>query len=252
MKKALTVAILATAGIAASANANLIAYWNFNNSTPGTTGGLGTLAPAGFNANQGAGTLTTNFSVNTVAGSASANNGDLGTFGGTAANALAPDDTTSTGNVGGALALRTGNGLSGSQTNNGKWVQFNVSTVGIVSSLAVTYVTQRTGTGFTSQQWQFSTDGVNFTNLALINTIQGSSPGFVLNSAVLQTVSITNAAAYGVANLRIRVIFDGAASNAFGGNNRLDNVQINGTIPTPGSLALVGVAGLMAARRRRA
>jgi len=47
-----------------------------------------------------------------------------------------------------------------------------------------------------------------------------------------------------------RITYDGATGG--GGNARVDNLQINGTlIPAPGSVALIGLAGLMAGRRRR-
>ena len=45
----------------------------------------------------------------------------------------------------------------------------------------------------------------------------------------------------------IKVIGVGGA-----GNNRWDNIQINAdAVPAPGSIALVGLAGLVAGRRRR-
>ncbi len=247
MKNGLFLAVAAGMSIAAAtADANLIAYWNFTNSTAGASGGLGTLNDAyPFAANQGAGNITTNFTLNTVAGTTATNTGDLGTFGGTSLNALFPDDTTSTGAVGGSLALRAGNG-SAAVTNNGKFVQFNISTVGITSGLALTYATQKTGTGFATQAWSFSTDGISFTPLASV-TPQSS---FLNNGTnVISTISIPDLAAYGVANLNVRVTFSGATNG--GGNNRIDNVQVNGTVPTPGSLALLGLGGLFAGRRRR-
>jgi len=46
------------------------------------------------------------------------------------------------------------------------------------------------------------------------------------------------------------VTFSGATDS--GGNNRLDNIQFNATaVPAPGALALLGVAGLIGARKRR-
>ena len=51
----------------------------------------------------------------------------------------------------------------------------------------------------------------------------------------------------GAATAFLRVTFDGATSST--GNNRLDNIQFN-AIPAPGAIALLGLAGLAARRRR--
>lgn len=234
---AFALAVTAGAAIASSASADLIAYWNFTASTAGTSGGLGTVDQAyPFAANAGSGNITTNFSVNTVAGTAASNTGDLGTFGGTTINALFGDPS------GGALAMRAGNGVNSGVTNNGKWVQFNISTVGYGSNLVLTYASQRTSTGFNSQLWEYSTDGVSYTAITTVNSIP-SSFGLI-------TVNINDVAAYGASNLRVRVTFDGATNQ--GGNNRIDNVQFNAdAVPAPASVALMGLAGLVAGRRRR-
>ncbi|MBX3389394.1 MAG: hypothetical protein KF691_08055 [Phycisphaeraceae bacterium] len=232
----LGLAISAGVAFACSAKADLIAYWNFNNSTAGTSGGLGTMDDAyPFAANAGSGTITTNFSVNTVAGTSAQNTGDLGTFGGTTDNALFGDAS------GGALAMRAGNGVDSGVTNNGKWVQFNISTVGITSALSLSYATRNTSTGFQSQTWEYSVDGLSYTLITVVNSLT--------TSFAVQTININDLAAYGAANLRLRVTFDGATNQS--GNNRIDNVQING-VPTPGTLGLLAASGLIAIRRRRA
>jgi MYXO-CTERM domain-containing protein len=47
----------------------------------------------------------------------------------------------------------------------------------------------------------------------------------------------------------MRVTFTGATSAT--GNNRMDNFQFNAdAIPAPGAVALIGLAGLVARRRR--
>jgi hypothetical protein len=233
----LALAITAGAAIASTANATLVAYWNFTASTAGTSGGLGTVDQTyPFAANAGSGNITSNFSINTVAGTAAQNTGDLGTFGGTTINALFGDPS------GGAMALRAGNGVNSGVVNNGKWVQFNISTSGFGSALVMTYATQRTGTGFNSQEISYSTDGVNFTSFTTLNAIPSSFG--------LQTIAFGASDVYGKANLHIRITLDGASNQ--GGNNRIDNVQFNAElIPAPGSVALIGLAGLIAGRRRR-
>jgi uncharacterized protein (TIGR03382 family) len=65
-------------------------------------------------------------------------------------------------------------------------------------------------------------------------------------------------AAANLADLRIRftntsTVAINGGTVAGTGTSRVDNVQITGDlIPTPGTLALVGVAGLVGIRRRRA
>ena len=228
---------LAFAGVS-TASADLIAYWNYNASTPGVSGGLGTLDQAyPFAANAGTGSITSNFSINTVAGTTAQNTGDLGTFGGDLGNALFGDA------AGGALALRAGSGISGSAvTNNGKWVDFGFSTVGFGADLVLSYTTRGTATGFNAQDWSYSTDGVNYTSFSTI--------GGITTSFAIKTIDFSAAGLAGQSNVHIRVTFNGATNT--GGNNRLDNVQFNATaIPAPGALALFGLGALAAGRRRR-
>jgi MYXO-CTERM domain-containing protein len=240
MKNIVLSLVVGSAALASSAQADLIAYWNFNASTAGSGGGLGTVDQTyPFAANQGSGSIYTNFSINTVAGATSSNTGDLGTFGGTLTNAIAPDT------AGGALALRAGNGLNSGVTNNGKYVEFRLNAGLFADDIVLTYASQRSGTGFTTQQWQYSTDGgTTYVNFA---TVSGIPSAF---GSVVQTVNFAAADLGGYADLRFRVVVDGATNQ--GGNNRFDNIQFNASaIPTPGALALLGLGGLVAGRRRR-
>ena len=231
-------ALVAGMACAGSASADLVAYWNYNASTAGVSGGLGTLDQSyPFQANAGAGQITTNFTINTVAGTTAQNTGDLGTFGGDLGNALFGDP------AGGALAMRAGSGVSGSPiTNNGKYVQFELNLGGYASDVVLSYATRNTATGFQTQTWSYSTDGVTFTNFQVVS-------GLTTTFAV-KTVDFGAANLGGAASAIFRVTFDGATNT--GGNNRMDNVQFNATaVPVPGTLALVGVGALAVARRRR-
>lgn len=230
-----TAALFVVALAGATVNAqDLIAYWNFNNSTAGSQGGLGTLAPAGFNADQGAGTITTNIAINTVAGAPATNTGTLGTFGGDLINALNGDPT------GGALAVQGG----ANQVNNGRYIQFEFD-ASLYTGIDISWAGRGTGTGFGSDAApntiQFSTDGVTFTNLATYTSRQ----------TTFQLYSFDFGSSLDLASdAFIRIVFNGSSSTS--GNNRLDNVQITGTlVPAPASLALIGMSGLVAARRRR-
>lgn len=247
MKKALTVAILATAGIAASANANLLAYWNFNNSTPQSGAGtLGVLNSTAANAGVYAGTaslsLSSNLNFNTTATTIA--NGDVGTFSGTTLSAIPADAATT---PGGALAVRgsvSGATAPGSADNNGEYVQFSLSTLGY-SGISIVFDGRGTSSGFGSvaapNRVLVSTDGVNFSQLATYTSTQTS----------FQTYSFTAGSfADNKATFIVRLQLFGATTGT--GNNRIDNFQVVAAIPTPGSLAIVGMAGLIAARRRRA
>lgn len=241
MTKALTVAILATAGIAASANANLIAYWNFNNSTPNTTSGqLGVLnsvvADQGIFAATSTVSLGAGLSFNSV--SAGTANGAVGTFAGDAAlqNAQLGDVQ------GGALSIQGAVGGTGSTvTSNGRSITFNISSLGY-SGLTMAWSGRGTASGFSTNRIETSADGVNW--VTQVASYSSTNTSFALFSYTLSS------AADNVANLRVRITFNGATSGA--GNNRIDNLSFVAAVPAPGSLALVGLAGLAAARRRRA
>ncbi len=229
-----TAAVVALAG---SAQADLLAYWNFNNSIAGNpSGNLGVLTPAGgptWAADLGSGSLSTNITVNT---SETVNDGTFGTFAGNVLNALNADPS------GGALAVQSGAG----NVNNGNYFQFAVSSLGF-QDVVLTYATRGTSSGFTSHDFSFSTDGINFTSL-------GSQPAVITSTWAVTTLDLSAVpAADNAAGLIVRITLNGATSTNGLGNNRFDNVQFNATqVPTPGALALLGLGGIVALRRRRA
>ncbi|MCE2967922.1 MAG: hypothetical protein ACK55O_06770 [Phycisphaerales bacterium] len=237
------IAMLVVAGAAAAAQADVVAYWNFNDApsaantfNAGQVGPL-TLAPA-----QGSGSisLASGLILNTAAANAAAN-GNVGSFGG-----------TTTGGVSGEVAgfaLTITAGIAGVGTApfaaNGGQVIFSINTSSVVSGLTFSYATRGTGTGFNAQNWAYSTDG----GTNWINTTSYS--GTLTATYVLRTVALpASGAAYGNSNLLVRLTVSGATSAA--GNNRIDNVLVEGVIPTPASAAVLGLGGLIAARRRRA
>ncbi len=116
----------------------------------------------------------------------------------------------------------------------------------------------------------FSFDGANWTDLQLDFARRGTATGFDSlliemfdGSTLLGTERIIGAqsstwiannfdlsALNGVADASVVFTFNGATTDT--GNNRIDNVTISGTaVPTPGAMALLGMGGLMGARRRR-
>jgi hypothetical protein len=233
------IALFAVAGLAAVAQADIVAYWNFNG--PGSavntfnTGQLGTIDTA---VTTGTGSISlTGLTQNT--NTTAAANGNVGSFGGSTTNAVGADV------AGFALSITGGIAGAGVVNANGGAVVFAVPTTGFASDLVLTYVTRGTGTGFNSQAWDYSTDG------GMTWTAATTFSGALTSTFVLRTVTFpTTGAIYGNANFLARLTVTGA-SNA-SGNNRIDNVRFDATvIPTPGAAALMGVGLIAAGRRRR-
>lgn len=235
------VATLSGAGPLTPARGDVVAYWNFNSYTTGSTlGRLDSIAPA-----QGAGTLTIGggspvLSFNTSLVSPA--NGTVGAFTGTPLNSL------ESASVNGALAVIGG---IGSVTTNGGWVQFAISMTGL-QDLEVSFATRGTSTGHRAGQLSWSTDGTSFTNFGAAWD-GGASSSFFLVQRDLSGISALNDAA----NVFVRLTLSGATGTS--GNNRIDNVQFNATplvIPLPpaawaGLSTMAGVVGFVAIRRRR-
>src|SRR5215213_7556444 len=185
-----------------AARADELAVWNFNDSN--------------LNVDHGSGTLTTTINAANVSFAA-----------GTTNNAV-------TGDVAGqALSLQGGTGTA----NNGRNITFNVSTVGF-SNIVVSFATQGTSTGFNSNQFQYSLDGIDFVGLGppyTPLTAFGTLPLVFSLSSILGLNNNPNAA--------FRIVFNGATSST--GNNRIDNIVVEGTsidtseVPEPTSMLLL-------------
>ncbi|MCM3904521.1 MAG: PEP-CTERM sorting domain-containing protein [Pyrinomonadaceae bacterium] len=192
-------------------NADEIAIWNFNDSD--------------LAVDHGAGALTTNFNlVNLVF-----------TLGGTSTNARQGDV------AGQSMTLQGGT----SNANNGRFLNLDVSTVGF-NSIVISFATQGTSTGFTSNQFQYSLDGVGFVNFGAPYTPPLT---FGLVSFDLSTISGVN----DNPNAAFRIVFNGATSAS--GNNRIDNLVVEGRpiatpIPEPASILLLslGLTGTLATK----
>jgi hypothetical protein len=199
-----------------AAVADELAVWNFNDSD--------------LNVDHGSGTFTTNLNVaNILFAAGTTNNARLGDL------------------AGQALSLQGGT----SNANNGRNLTFNVSTAGF-SNIIVSFATQGTSTGFNSNQFQYSLDGINFIDFGspyVPATAFGSLP------LVFSLVSI--AGLNNNPNAAFRIVFNGATSAT--GNNRIDNIVVEGTgvstssipEPTTAVLLLSGLSGLYKLRRRR-
>ena len=117
-------------------------------------------------------------------------------------------------------------------SNNGNGVVYKLSTAGF-KNLIVTYATQGTATGFTTQTWSYSTDGTNFTSLASAVTPPTS---FALETIDFSSISALNNQSV----VFLKVALTGATATS--GNNRIDNVQFN-AVPVEGSLTPASIIG---------
>jgi len=199
---------------ASQARADELAVWNFNDSN--------------LNVDRGSGTLTSNLiAANILFAAGTTNNARLGDI------------------AGQALSLQGGTGTA----NNGRNITFNVSTLGF-SNIVVSFATQGTSTGFNSNQFQFSLDGINFVDFGppyVPLTAFGTLPVVFTLSSILGLNNNPTAA--------FRIVFNGATSST--GTNRIDNFVVEGTsetIPEPMSvmLLLTGLAGLYKLKKVRA
>ena len=206
-------AVLLFVAASQAARGDELAVWNFNDSN--------------LNVDRGNGTLTSNLIVANILFAA-----------GTTNNARQGDI------AGQALSLQGGTGT----VNNGRNITFNVSTVGF-SNIVVSFATQGTSTGFNSNQFQYSLDGINF--------IDFGPPYVPLSAFGSLPVVFTLSSIFGLNNnptAAFRIVFDGATSST--GTNRIDNFVIEGTsstIPEPMSvmLLLTGLGGLYKLRKSR-
>jgi hypothetical protein len=206
-------AVLIFLAASQAALADEIAIWNFNDSD--------------LNVDHGTGTLTTTFNAANVLFAA-----------GTTNNARQSDV------AGQALSLQGGTG----NANNGRNLAFNVSTVGF-SNIVVSFATQGTSTGFNSNQFQYSLDGISFVDFSSAYAPATAFGTVPLVFSLAEIVGLNNNP-----NAAFRIVFNGATSST--GNNRIDNFVVEGTgasIPEPTSalLLLTGLSGFYKLRRNR-
>jgi len=196
-----------------SVNADEIAVWNFNDSD--------------LVVDHGVGTLTSNIVVTNIQfGAGTTNNARFGDL------------------AGQALSLQGGTGT----TNNGRNITFTVSTVSF-ANIVFSFATQGTGTGFNSNQLQYSLDGINFIDFGSPYVPAAAFGSVPIVFTLTSIVGLNNNP-----NAAFRIVFNGATSST--GNNRIDNVVVEGTSttipePTTAVLLFTGLTGLLGLKRKR-
>lgn len=242
-----TIAVAILGALGASAHADVLVGWNFNNTTyvsgnlnPFLTTGTAEIYDATTSkltiASSGVYASSAEVDFSALAGpmgtgTTTGSNGQYGTFSGPNI-ATVPNDT--------AFSLIGTN-------NNDKYVTFTISTLGY-EDLTLSYDTRGSGTGYTTQTWSYSVDGVNWVT---VDTKTGR------NVTTYSNLTVDFSAITEVDNLDalyVRLTFSGASGT--GGNNRIDNVTFSGNavgaeIPEPATLGALTAGGLMLLARRR-
>jgi hypothetical protein len=204
--------VLAAAG---AARADVITFFDFNDSDLASDRGQMT-------------TITTNFSATTfIAGSTVNADPDGG----------GPEPASPAGQ-----ALNLAN-----SANNGRHIQFGVSTVGL-GGLQLSFATQRSAAGFNNNELLFSTDGgTSFTSVGFYNP----PTSFALQSFDLSAFTAVN----GQAQVIFRLVFNGATSTGTNriDNLLVSGSPQTSPVPEPAAMMLfaAGLLGAAGAARRR-
>ncbi len=154
-----------------------------------------------------------------------------------------------------AWSSPAGNGstyaLSSNAWNVGDYYQISLATTGY-SGVSVAWDQSRSGTGPAGFEAVLSVDGGStFSSLGsyTVNQVSWSTSVPVTTSSFASVASAADNQASVI--IRFKVVTAGTSTTT--GTNRIDNISVNGTVvpvPSPGAIALVGLAGLVARRRR--
>ena len=154
-----------------------------------------------------------------------------------------------------AWSSPAGNGstyaLSSNGWNVGDYYQISLATTGY-SAVSVAWDQTRSSTGPAGFEAVLSVDGGStFSSLGsyTVNQVSWSATVPVTTSSFASLASAADNQASVI--IRFKVVTAGTSTTT--GTNRIDNISVTGTVvpvPSPGAVALVGLAGLVARRRR--
>jgi MYXO-CTERM domain-containing protein len=141
--------------------------------------------------------------------------------------------------------------LSSNAWNVGDYYQISLATTGY-SSVSVAWEQTRSFTGPAGFEAVLSVDGGStFSSLGAytVNQVSWNATTPVTTSSFGSVASAADNQASVI--IRFKVVTAGTSTTT--GTNRIDNISVTGTVvpvPSPGAVALVGLAGLVARRRR--
>ena len=254
--RSLSLALVLVASSVASAT-QVVTQWNFQNeaiainNSPLTSVGSGVATVLGMD--------------NTLNGVPSIAGADI--FGGNSANGSTDPLQGGTPTIARGWRVRgqrvpggaNANGWSSFADQYSQGAQFSASTAGF-NGITASYDIYVTDRGPAHWQFQYTTDGASWTNAGPVgfanlagdrwynsNIVDLSGIAGVDNNAAF---SIRVVAAYGPGTTQFFAADGGPMSNT-SGNWRFDMVTIS-AVPAPSTLGLMGIAGLVASRRRRA
>mgnify|MGYP006893320077 FL=1 len=139
--------------------------------------------------------------------------------------------------------------------------QFATFTVTAAAGYAVSfsqidaYNVRRSGTGPANGQWQYSVGSSAFSNIGSALAFTTTSGGTTMSAVDLSGFSALQSVAAGSAVTFRMVMYANSGTGTFYFQNGSGSgLSVSGTtaaIPAPGAVALIGLAGLVASRRRR-
>lgn len=103
----------------------------------------------------------------------------------------------------------------------------SASTLGY-KNIQIKYATYRTNSGAQEQQFSYSIDGINFitTDLTPLTYFPNVEPDFAVVTINLSNITGVN----NNPNFKFRISFGGSNASGSSGNNRMDNLTIEGNV----------------------
>jgi MYXO-CTERM domain-containing protein len=138
--------------------------------------------------------------------------------------------------------------LSSNGWNVGDYYQISLATTGY-NAVSVSWDQTRSSTGPAGFEAVLSVDGGStFSSLGAytVNQVSWSASVPVTTSSFGSVAGAADNQASVI--IRFKVVTAGTSTTT--GTNRIDNIVVSGSIPAPGAVALIGLAGLVSRRRR--